>query len=216
MKKVFFYFSSLLIFFILTAYIIEDDIKGKIVCFGDSITNGAMVEENSWVIQLDKKSASVSAVNAGRNGRKTSDKYELLPVLENNKDADYFLLLLGVNDLKNGNDSMVAECVKNMNWMINEIKEKIPSAEIVLMSPCDINLEDMSELNKGKKYNKNTASSLIKLEKEYQDLAEKQSIGFISLLHTVSPENFIDGIHPDKNGYKEIADKVWKELNKIY
>ncbi len=194
----------------------ESNLKGKIVCFGDSITYGASVEGNGWPEQLSKMSDSIKIVNAGRKGRKTSDKNELLPILRNNKDADYFIFLLGVNDLIDGNDSLVNECAKNMKWMIDETKKEIPDVKIVLMVPCGINLENMSELNHGKKYNENTAASLVKLEKKYNELAEKESVGFISLLNTVSAKNYLDGIHPNIAGYAEITLKVWAELNKIF
>jgi lysophospholipase L1-like esterase len=217
MSKRYFFILLMILFLISSTLIImENGLKGKIVCFGDSITHGALVEGNGWVELLDQKSDSIVTVNAGRNGRKTSDKFELLPVLEKNKDADYFLLLLGVNDLKDGNDSLVTVCVNNMRWMIAQVKEKIPVAKIILMAPCSINLKDMSELNRSKKYNQNTAASLIKLETCYKELAEKEGIWFISLLHTVSSKNYVDGLHPNSEGHKEIADKIWEELNKLF
>lgn len=222
MKKIFAGGGNILLIFLVTVSITiafalrESNLKGKIVCFGDSITYGASVEGNGWPEQLSKMSDSLKVVNAGRKGRKTSDKNELLPVLQNNKDADYFVFLLGVNDLKDGNDSLVNECVNNMKWMIKETKKEIPNVKIVLMAPCGINLETMSELNRSKKYNQNTAASLIKLETKYSELAENESVGFISLLKTVSSKNYLDGIHPTIAGYAEITLKVWSELNKIF
>ena len=209
--------TVLLTLLITAAFILrEGSLKGKIVCFGDSITHGAFVEGNGWVEQLGKKSDDIITVNAGRNGRKTSDKNELTPVIEKNRDADYFLFFLGVNDLKDGTDSMVTACINNMQWMIEQVKKNIPKAKIVLIAPCGINLKDMSEINQKKKYNENTAASLINLEEGYKNLAEKEKVGFISLLNTVSPQNYVDGLHPNAKGQKEIADKIWVDLNKIY
>ena len=207
----------LLIVLFITSFILqEDNLNGKIVCFGDSITYGAFVEGNGWVEQLAEKSNEITTINAGRKGRKTSDRNELPPVIEKNKDADYFLFFLGVNDLKDGTDSMVTSCIQNMKWMIEQVKQNIPEAKIVLISPCGINLHDMSEVNQKKKYNENTAASLINLEKGYRQLAEDESIGFISLLHSVSPKNYIDGLHPNLDGQKQIADEIWLGLNKIF
>jgi acyl-CoA thioesterase I len=206
----------LFVIIVLAFEIQQKQVKGKIVCFGDSITYGALYEGNGWPEQLGKMSDSISVTNAGRKGRKTSDKNELLPVIEANKDADYFLFLLGVNDLKDGNDSLVNCCVENMKWMIEKVKAEIPNAKIVLMAPCKINLEGMTELNRGKKYNGSTLNSLIKLENQYKRLAEEEFVEFISLFNTVSSENLFDGIHPNVEGYSEIAKKVWSELNRIY
>lgn len=212
-KKVF----SLLIITCVTAMVITGfrNIKRQVVCFGDSITYGALVDGHSWVYFLSQDHPEVDFVNAGRSGRKTSDKAELLPVLKKYPNANDYLIFLGVNDLKNGNDSMVNSCVENMQWMINEIRKVNNKAKIVLLAPSDINLQTMNEINKKKEYNENTKESLYKLEKKYMELASEQHLGFISLLHVVSKPNYVDGLHPNIAGQKEIAKSVWKGLNKI-
>lgn len=188
------------------------NIRGQVVCFGDSITQG---NGYSWVYYLSQEHLDIDFVNAGRSGRKTEDKEQLLPVLKKYPDANYYLIFLGVNDLKNGNDSMVDICANNMQWMINEIKKVNSKAKIVILAPSDINLKTMNEINKGKMYNENTKRSLYKLKKRYKELAEAQHTGFISLLHVVSKSNYADGLHPNMAGQKEIAKAVWDGLKKI-
>lgn len=194
----------------------RNDIHGKVVCFGDSITYGALVDQHSWVWYLSNDHVDVNFINAGRSGRKTSDKEELLPVLKQHSDADYYLIFLGVNDLKDGTDSMVNSCVANMKWMISEIRKADGKAKIVILAPSDINLKTMNEINVKKKYNTNTQQSLKELEKKYKELSKKEHTGFISLLHTVSKPNYVDGLHPNPDGQKQIAKAVWKGLNKLY
>jgi len=216
MKNIFKIILSLTLIITLSSFMmLTQKSKYKVVCFGDSITYGAGVEGNGWVEQIASKSDNLLMINEGRKGRKTLDKNELLPILEKYPDADLFIILLGVNDLKDGNDSLVNACVSNIKWMIGEIKNKVPDAKILLMSPCNINLETMSDINKNKKYNENTYNSLIKLEKEYGKLAEKENIYFLSLFSTVSPQNFWDGLHPDLKGHKEIAERVLQKINSI-
>ena len=188
----------------------------QIVCFGDSITFGAKVDGHSWVWYLSQEHSDIKFENAGRSGRKTSDKKELLSVLEKYPNSDYYLLFLGVNDLKDGTDSMVNACVANMTWMINEIRKVNNKAAIVLLAPTDINLETMDEVNVNKKYNENTKHSLYLLEKKYSELAKQEHTGFISLLHAVSKSHYPDGLHPDEDGQKQIATKVWKKLKKTF
>jgi acyl-CoA thioesterase I len=192
------------------------NIHGQIVCFGDSITYGAQVDGKGWVYFLSQDHPGVNFINAGRSGRKTSDKEELLPVLKEHSDADYYLIFLGVNDLKDGTDSMVNSCVANMKWMIAEIRKADNKAKIVILAPTDINLGTMNEINVKKKYNENTKQSLYKLEKRYKELAKEEHTNFISLLHAVSKPNYADGLHPDIDGQKEIAKAVWKGLNKLF
>lgn len=206
--------ASLLIITCITAIVISGfrNIHGQVVCFGDSITQG---DGHSWVYFLSQEHLDMDFVNAGRSGRKTADKEQLLPVLKKYPDANYYLIFLGVNDLKNGNDSMVNICVNNMQWMIDEIKKVNSKAKIVILAPSDINLKTMNEINKGKMYNENTKQSLYKLKKRYKELAEVQHTGFISLLHVVSKPNYADGLHPTMAGQKEIAKAVWNGLKKI-
>ena len=201
---------------IITAMTFNNEIKGKVVCFGDSITHGAKVNGHSWVYLLSKEHKNIEFINEGRNGRKTSDKEELLPVLKKYPDADYFLIFLGVNDLKDGNDSLVNVCIENMKWMISKIRETNSKTKIVILSPTEINLKTMAALNVKKKYNNNTRISLMKLEKKYKELAKEESVDFISLLKSVSPQNYADGLHPNKKGQQEVANSVWNGLTKLF
>ena len=205
------------LFIILTAFVTpaKKNIRGEIVCFVDSITYGAKVDDQSWVWVLSQKYTDVHFINAGRSGRKTSDKEELLPVLKQHPTADYFLIFLGVNDLKDGTDLMVNNCIINTQWMISKVRETNAKTKIVLLAPTDINLETMNENNVNKKYNEHTKQSLYSLEIKLKKLAKDEHTGFISLLHAVSPSNYADGLHPDKEGQKEIAKAVWKGLKKI-
>ena len=215
-NKYLFILSGFLCLIIFSAMIFNNSIKGEIICFGDSITHGAMVDGHSWVYYLSNEYKDINFINEGRNGRKTSDREEILPVLKKYSNADYFMIFLGVNDLKNGNDSMVNQCVENMKWMISKIRETNKKTKIVILAPVDISLNTMNEINIKKKYNENTKRSLVKLEKRYEELAEEDSLGFISLLKTVSPPNYVDGVHPDEKGQKQIAAEVWKGLNRLY
>ncbi|MEO5910520.1 MAG: SGNH/GDSL hydrolase family protein [Pelobium sp.] len=190
----------------------KDQIKKQVVCFGDSITFGAKVDGHSWVSYLKEQHPEIDFVNAGRSGRKTADKKELLPVLEKYSNADEYLIFLGVNDLKDGTDSMVADCVNNMKWMVEEIKKVNPNAKIVILSPTYINTKTMDAVNVKKLYNENTKKSLRHLKKAYHHLAKQEFVGFLSLLHAVNKNNFADGLHPNATGQKEIAELVWKKL----
>ena len=147
---------------------------------------------------------------------KHADREELLPVLKQNPNADYYLIFLGVNDLKDGTEAMVNDCVSNMKWMIGKIRNTDSKANIVILAPTDINLKTMAPINVKKKYNENTRKSLYRLEKRYKKLAKKEHTQFLSLLHVVSPPNYVDGLHPDTTGQKQIEAAVWKGLNKLY
>jgi len=206
--------ASLIVFAALTLMAFRTKPHGQIVCFGDSITYGATVNGHSWVWYLQQANHSgIDFINAGRSGRRTADKKELLPVLEKYPHADYYLIFLGVNDLKDGTPAMVDSCIANMQWMIDKIKASDPHTKIVLLAPTGINVQTMSEVNVAKKYNANTQNALNILEKKYHALAKQEHLGFISLLHAVSAPNYNDGLHPDEAGQQQIEKAVWKGLN---
>lgn len=184
--------------------------RPKVVCFGDSITHGALVDGHSWVWYLNHDHQTYDFINEGRNGRKTSDTSELLPVLQAYPHAAYYMLFLGVNDLKDGTPALVQQCVDHMQWMIDQIRAVDGSARIILLSPSDISLGHMSVLNQQKKYNEHTHESLQTLEHAYRKLARNNHLRFISLLHVVSPSNYVDGLHPNPMGQQQIAAAVWK------
>ncbi len=210
MKKKFFLVVSLIVLIYSQLFLVMAQVPaGKVLCFGDSITHA---RGHGWVEMVGERHSSVTMINAGRSGRKTSDMGELAAPLADNPDADWVLFFLGVNDLKDGTPEMVVSCVENMDWMISQAKEKIPGAQVVLMAPIDINLVTMNKVNRDKHYNDKTKDSLYLMEKEYAKLAERSGIGFISLLHAVSRDNFYDGLHPDDKGQQEIADAVWQGL----
>jgi len=201
----------------LLAMVHKDVIKGQVVCFGDSITHGAHVNGHSWVYFLNQEhNNGVTFINEGRNGRKTADKLELLPVLKKYPHPDYFLIFLGANDLKDGTNAMVDQCVQNMKWMINKVRESDKNIKIVILAPTDINLNLMSKINVRKKYDENTKHSLYELEKRYKKLAQEEHVHFLSLRHVVSRPNYVDGLHPNIKGQKEIAAAVWKGLNRLF
>lgn len=208
--------SAFVFFAIFAVLILLKNNEPVVLCFGDSITHGAKVDGHSWVYFLSKEHSGIDFVNEGKDGRKTSDREEILPVLKKYPDAYAFVIFLGVNDLKDGDDKMVESCVENMRWMIGKVRESSRRTQIVVAAPCGINVETMSPLNIGKKYNRNTEKSLSLLQRRYRELAREESVRFISLLNAVSPQNYVDGLHPDVAGQEEIADAVWQGLGRLF
>jgi len=186
--------------------------SGKVFCFGDSITHAG---GHGWVEMIGERHPGVTMVNAGRSGRKTSDRDELAEPLSANLDSAWVLFFLGVNDLKNGTPEMVRGCVGNMDWLISRVREQAPGARIVLMAPTGLSLGRINKINREKNYNRMTQDSLELMEKEYRELAARKGVEFLSLLNAVSPENFYDGLHPDQAGQQEIADAVWRGLEAL-
>jgi lysophospholipase L1-like esterase len=192
------------------------EIHGKILCFGDSITQaewpGKIAADERWVTQLGKKSPDISVVNAGKNGRKTSAIDELEKSLAANADAAEVLIFLGVNDMKHETVGVVEKATVNVGKMIDLTREKLPKAEIVILAPIDVNVDKFTPFFVAEGLGPDTAHFMRALAKAYESLAKKKGTRFINLYRAVSPEYLEDGVHANGKGQIQIADAVWKGL----
>lgn len=194
------------------------EIHGKILCFGDSITQaewpGKIAPDERWVTQLGKKSADIVAVNSGKNGRKTSAIDDLDKALAANGDAAMVLLFLGVNDMAHETVGVVEKATVNLGKMVDLTRTKLPKAEIVILAPTDVNVDKLSPFFKSEGMGPDTAQFMRALAKAYESLAKKKGTRFINLYRAVSPELLEDGVHPNGKGQIQIADAVWKGLTR--
>ncbi len=192
------------------------EIHGKILCFGDSITRaewpGKIAPEERWVTQLGKKSREITAVNAGKNGRKTTALDELEKSLAANADAAMVLLFLGVNDMLHETVGVVEKATVNLGKMVDLTREKLPKAEIVILAPTDVNVDKLTPFFKAEGLGPDTAHFMRALAKAYEALAKKKGTRFINLYRAVARENLEDGVHVNGKGQIQIADAVWKGL----
>jgi lysophospholipase L1-like esterase len=194
------------------------EVHGKILCFGDSITQaewvGKIAPEERWVTQLGKKSLAITAVNAGKNGRKTSAIDELDKALDGHADAAMVLLFLGVNDMLHETLGVVEKATSNLGKMVDLTRKKLSKAEIVILAPIDINVEKLTPFFKAEGLGPDTAHFMRALSVAYAELAKKKGTRFINLYRAVSPENLEDGVHANGKGQVQIADAVWKGLQR--
>ena len=184
----------------------KDPESRRILCYGDSITAGG-----KWVKTVDEHK-SFEAINAGRAGRRAAwAEKQLKPYLQEHEDLDMIVLFLGVNDLpsrdKRPGDAKVEGCVADMARTIDLAMTRFRPEDIILVAPCGVNPDAMSEVNLKKGYDA-TLPLLEKLEKEYKALAERKGTRFLSLFHVVSRGNFKDGLHPNQDGDAQIAKAV--------
>lgn len=190
---------------------------GKILCFGDSITQadwpGKIAPEERWVTALGARSPRITTVNAGRNGRTTAEGVAELPaVLTQHPDAAYVLFFLGVNDVKHASPGVVEKAVTHMGRMIELTREKLPKAEIVLLAPIDVSVERLTPYFRDAGMGPDTPHYMSAMRTAYRTLAGKRGVRFIDLLHVVTPAHVEDGVHANGKGQLQIADAVWKGL----
>jgi lysophospholipase L1-like esterase len=183
-----------------------------VLCYGDSITFGRMPEKglnetNNWVELLGSGPGAPKTVNEGKNGRRTDDMAGLQAALKKTPDATRVILLLGTNDL--GKDAVTDKSTQNMKAMIGEVRKTLPKAKILLVSPTDVvpaKLGDWWKVNRG--VGEQTPGHVKALEAYLRALAAQEKVDFLSLRGVVPSEHSVDGIHPDPEGHRLIAEAI--------
>ena len=178
-----------------------------IVFFGNSLTAGMGLDtEDAFpaLIQdkLDSLEMNFNVVNAGLSGDTTASGLNRLGwILEN--PVDVFILELGANDGLRG--IPLTETRKNLQKMIDMVREKYPEAQIVLAGM-------QIPPNLGPDYT-------AEFKSLYPQLAEENNLKLIPfLLDGVAgdPElNQEDGIHPTAEGQEIVAGNVWEVLKQV-
>lgn len=186
----------------------------KVLCFGDSNTygydprsyfGGQYPAQYRWVDLLAQK-LDCKAVNAGENGREIPRREgELLRfdlMLSNQKPLDLLLVMLGGNDLLQGN-SVEAVAQRMENFLTRIPLEK---SQIVLIGPPrmrpgawitdDRLLEDCVQLNIA-----------------YRTVAEKLSVRFVDATDWDIEVTF-DGVHYSEKGHKTFAEQLFLSLSR--
>lgn len=181
--------------------------KNVILFFGNSLTAGMGLEASEAfpaLIQnrLDSLNYNYEVVNAGLSGETTaSGKNRIEWVLKQN--VDIFVLELGANDGLRG--IPIAETRRNLQDIIDTVKEKNPDTKIVLAGM-------QIPPNMGEEYTTDFRNI-------FPELAKENNVELIPfLLEGVAgdPElNQQDGIHPTAEGYKIVADNVWSVLGDV-
>lgn len=186
---------------------IQESEKDVILFFGNSLTAGMGLEPSEAfpaLIQnrLDSLDYDYEVINAGLSGETTaSGKNRINWVL--NQEVDVFVLELGANDGLRG--IPLEETRKNLQDIINTVKEKNPKTKIVLAGM-------QIPPNMGEEYT-------TEFRNIFPELAEENNLELIPfLLEGVAGDpklNQQDGIHPTGEGYEIVADNVWSVLEDV-
>ena len=178
--------------------------KKNIVFFGNSLTAAYQLSpEQGFTAHIQQKIDSLglpyTCVNAGLSGETTADGVNRVDwVLQ--QPVDIFVLELGGNDMLRG--LPVTESKKNLQAMLDKVKAKYPGCKLVIAGM-------IAPPNLGATYTD-------AFRDMYPLLAKKNGAVLIPfLLENVGgiPElNLPDGIHPNVEGQKIVAENVWKVL----
>lgn len=181
--------------------------KRVILFFGDSITAGYQLDiEDAFpaIIQerLDSLGYEYQVVNAGLSGETTAGGRSRIDWVLRTI-PDIFILELGANDGLRG--LQLTETRKNLQEIIDRVKEKNPEVRIVLAGM-------QVPPNLGQAYTQEFSAI-------FPSLAKENELGLIPfILEGVAgdPElNLADGIHPTPEGHAILAETVWSSIRPL-
>ena len=182
-------------------------VKKAIVFFGNSLTAAYQLSpEQGFTALIQKKIDSLglpyTCVNAGLSGETTADgKNRIEWVLQ--QPMDVFVLELGANDALRG--LPVTASKPNLQSILDQVKAKYPGCKLVLAGM-------LAPPNLGAAYT-NAFRDM------YADLAKTNNATLIPFLLEgvagISNLNLEDGIHPNEEGQKIVAETVWKTLKTV-
>ncbi len=179
----------------------------NIVFFGNSITAGYGVDPTAsfpaWIqTKIDSLKLPYKVVNAGLSGETSAGGNSRIDWILRQR-ISIFVLELGGNDGLRG--IPMSETIRNLQAIIDKVRQKYPSSKIVLAGM-------QIPPNMGEKYTS-------EFRNVFKQLASRNKVYLIPfLLEGVGgvPElNQPDGIHPNVQGHKIVAENVWKVLEPI-
>ena len=195
--------------FIVTAFLFSSSVTAAriILFFGDSLTAGyGLSPEEAFPALVEKsfikKGIEVKTVNAGLSGETSAGGLSRIDWILR-QPIDIFVLELGANDGLRG--LPIDQTKKNLQSIIEKVKSKYPSCKIVLAGM-------LVPPNMGKDY-------ATAFQKVYHDLAKKNNATLIPFLLEnvggIEKLNQADGIHPNIEGHKIVADNVTRVLTPL-
>lgn len=202
----------------------------KINFLGDSITEGAGAEipENMYTY-LVCKHFNAEELNFGKSGtriarqvKKTDSSYEeyfMLRAVKMPTDADFTFVFGGTNDYGHG-DAKIGEFVSTDNYtfygafkeLVAYLVENFPKEKLCFILPLPrYNQDDLL----GDGYKDEPIAPLSRYIQAEKEVLEYFGVDYLDLSDSfyvpTEPNNtglFVDGLHPNPNGYKVIADRL--------
>ena len=178
-----------------------------ILVFGDSLSDGFMLKRSeAYPALLAKKLRAAGlnflVTNASASGGTTDGGLERLPPHLKHK-IDILILELGINDAFRG--MPIDQIQNNLQQIIDKVKAKNPKARLVI---AGIQLPGYA-----------TDDYVSAFGQMFVDLASKNRAALVPyLLEGVAGNpslNLADGIHPNADGQKILAENVWRVVEPV-
>jgi acyl-CoA thioesterase-1 len=175
-----------------------------ILFYGDSLTAGyGLSSEEAFPALIDQKlkkqGKNWKVINGGLSGETSAGGLARIDWMLR-QPVDIFILELGGNDGLRG--LPLEQTKSNLQGIIDKVKAKNPNVKIIVAGM-------MVPPNMGPEYSEQFKSV-------YPDLAKKNKATLIPFLLEgvggIENLNLADGIHPNPEGHKMVAETIWRVL----
>lgn len=175
-----------------------------ILFYGDSLTAGyGLSPEEAFPALIDQKlkkqGKNWKVINGGLSGETSAGGLARIDWMLR-QPVDIFILELGGNDGLRG--LPLEQTKSNLQGIIDKVKAKNPNVKIIVAGM-------MVPPNMGPEYSEQFKSV-------YPDLAKKNKATLIPFLLEgvggIEKLNLADGIHPNPEGHKMVAETIWRVL----
>jgi len=182
----------------------------KLVCLGDSLTEGYDINPlDNWVHLLDKQ-APYSVINSGISGDTTAGMLARMDNMVVSHNPSHMMIMGGTNDLSIG---LTAEQVLANYIGITKYAKRL-QIECIIGIPTPIHI-DADSLGDGYYIDTNKfITEYNRLVKFLRTYAKRQDFLLINFSTNMPAHYFLaDGVHPNKVGQQEMLDRVIKAFS---
>ncbi len=212
---------------ILAALVISQDVKKKVIFFGDSITEagvkpGGYITKVTDLAAKENKSGQYDFVGSGIGGNKVYDLYLRIEDDVLSKNPDIVVIYIGVNDVwhkqSHGTGTDYDKFEKFYTALIKKLQAK--NCKVILATPAVVG--ERTDFSNELDGDLNRYSSLIRT------LAEKNKLPLVDLRKAFldynkinNPDNKESGIltndrvHLNDKGNELVADEMWKVIRML-
>jgi len=190
----------------------------KIVCLGDSITYGHKLVDparESYPARLRQLAhGRWQVLNLGINGATVLGKGDI-PIIKQevynqalHANPDFVVIMLGTNDTKNVNWKYLQEFEKDYRAMITDLRSQPSRPHLILCSIPPILIDYPNGLKAARQQQVNMLLRRV---------AAQAGVDYLDISATMAnmPSFFVDGIHPNGLGAKQIAALVFSQISSL-